>query len=85
MAPTKTEIFEKLQTIVVKQLAVDKKVVKKEAVFTTDLKADSLDVVELIMVFEEEFNLTIEDEQAGKMATVEDVYNYIIDNSEVAD
>ena len=79
--PTEDEIFDTLKDIIIKQLAVkDEKVVTKDANFTKDLKADSLDVVELIMVFEEQFDLTIEDEVAGKMVTVQDVVNYILEN-----
>ena len=79
--PTEDEIFDTLKDIIIKQLAVkDEKIVTKDANFTKDLKADSLDVVELIMVFEEQFDLTIEDEVAGKMVTVQDVVNYILEN-----
>jgi len=78
---TEDEIFDTLKDIIIKQLAVkDESIVTKEANFTKDLKADSLDVVELIMVFEEQFDLTIEDEVAGKMVTVQDVVNYILEN-----
>ena len=81
--PTEDEIFDTLKDIIIKQLAVkDEKIVTKDANFTKDLKADSLDVVELIMVFEEQFDLTIEDEVAGKMVTVQDVVNYIVDNTD---
>ena len=78
---TEDEIFDTLKDIIIKQLAVkDESIVTKDANFTKDLKADSLDVVELIMVFEEQFDLTIEDEVAGKMVTVQDVVNYILEN-----
>jgi len=80
---TEDEIFDTLKDIIIKQLAVkDESIVTKEANFTKDLKADSLDVVELIMVFEEQFDLTIEDEVAGKMVTVQDVVTYIVDNTD---
>ena len=78
---TEDEIFDTLKDIIIKQLAVkDESIVTKDANFTKDLKADSLDVVELIMVFEEQFDLTIEDEVAGKMVTVQDVVDYILEN-----
>ena len=80
---TEDEIFDTLKDIIIKQLAVkDEKTVTKDANFTKDLKADSLDVVELIMVFEEQFDLTIEDEVAGKMVTVQDVVNFILENTD---
>ena len=80
---TEDEIFDTVKDIIIKQLAVkDEKTVTKDANFTKDLNADSLDVVELIMVFEEQFDLTIEDEVAGKMVTVQDVVTYIVDNTD---
>ena len=69
--------FEKLQTIVSNQLGIDKSQVVLSADFTKELGADSLDVVELVMAFEEEFDIEIDDEVAGEMATVEDALNYI--------
>ena len=64
------EIFERVKTIVVEQLEVDDDQVTKEASFTNDLGADSLDTVELVMAFEEEFNIEIPDEVAEKIDTV---------------
>ena len=72
--------LEKLQTIISNQLAIDKSIVVPTADFTKELGADSLDVVELVMAFEEEFELEIDDEVAGEMATVEDALNYIVEN-----
>jgi len=69
--------FEKLQNIVSNQLGIDKSQVVLSADFTKELGADSLDVVELVMAFEEEFDIEIDDEVAGEMATVEDALNYI--------
>ena len=69
--------FEKLQTIVSNQLGIEKSKVVESADFTKELGADSLDVVELVMAFEEEFDIEIDDEVAGEMATVEDALNYI--------
>jgi acyl carrier protein len=64
--------FEKLQTIVSTQLGIEPEKVVPEADFTKELGADSLDVVELVMAFEEEFGIEIDDEVAGEMATVKD-------------
>ena len=58
--------FEKVKSIVVEQLGVDEKEVKLDAAFIDDLGADSLDIVELIMAFEEEFNVEIPDDVAEK-------------------
>lgn len=58
--------FEKVKSIVVEQLGVDEKEVKLEAAYIDDLGADSLDIVELIMAFEEEFNIEIPDDVAEK-------------------
>jgi acyl carrier protein len=69
--------FEKLQNIVSNQLGIDKSKVVLSADFTKELGADSLDVVELVMAFEEEFDIEIDDDVAGEMATVEDALNYI--------
>ena len=71
--------LEKLQTIVSNQLGIDKEKVVATADFTKELGADSLDVVELVMAFEEEFDIEIADDVAGDMATVEDALNYIIE------
>jgi len=69
--------FEKLQEIVSSQLGIDKSTVVKTADFSKELGADSLDVVELVMAFEEEFDIEIDDEVAGEMATVQDALDYI--------
>lgn len=69
--------FEKVKEIVVDQLGADEADVKPEASFVDDLDADSLDVVELIMALEEEFNIEIPDEDAEKIATVGDAVDYI--------
>lgn len=72
------KVFEKLQDIVAKQLAIEPEKIKKTSNFTTDLQADSLDVVELVMTFEEEFDVLIQDEDAGDMSTVQDAIDYIV-------
>lgn len=74
--------FEKLQSIVSNQLGIDKSKVVLSADFTKELGADSLDVVELVMAFEEEFDIEIDDEVAGEMATVEDALKYINETQE---
>lgn len=71
------EIFETVQKIVVEQLEVEEKQVTAEANFATDLGADSLDVVELVMALEEEFDIEIPDEAAEKIATVKAAVEYI--------
>jgi acyl carrier protein len=73
------EIFEKVKKIIVEQLNVSEESVTKEASFIDDLGADSLDVVELIMALEEEFDMEIPDADAEKIATVNDVVEYIKD------
>ena len=71
------EIFEKLKSIVVEQLGVNEENVTEEATFADDLAADSLDIVELIMRIEEDFEMEIPDADAEKIVTVDDVVNYI--------
>ena len=69
--------FEKVKAITVEQLSVAPDDVKMESTFIDDLGADSLDIVELIMAFEEEFNTEIPDEVAEKIKTVKDAVDYI--------
>ena len=68
---------QKITDIVVEQLGVDAERVKPEASFIDDLGADSLDIVELVMAMEEEFDLEIPDEEAEKLRTVQDVLTYL--------
>ena len=72
-----TETFDKVKKIVVDRLGVTEDQVTMEASFTEDLGADSLDTVELVMAFEEEFNIEIPDEDAEKIGTVKDAVGYI--------
>ena len=72
--------FDKVRDIVVEQLGSEADEVTLEPTFIDDLGADSLDIVELIMAFEEEFNVEIPDEAAEKIKTVQDVVNYIDQN-----
>jgi len=74
-------IFEKLKKIVAEQLDVEEEDVKMESSFQNDLDADSLDVVELIMAIEDEFDLEIPDEEAEKIATVKNAVDYIQNNA----
>ena len=69
--------FEKVRDIVADQLGVDKEEVKEDSTFVDDLGADSLDIVELIMRFEDEFGVEIPDEKAEKIKTVDDIVKYI--------
>lgn len=71
------EIAERIKTIIVEQLGVGMDEVTPEASFIEDLGADSLDIVELIMALEEEYDMEIPDEDAEKIQTVEDVISYI--------
>ena len=70
-------VFDRVKKVVVEQLSVDEALVTPEASFTNDLGADSLDTVELVMAFEEEFGCEIPDEEAEKILTVEDAVKYI--------
>ena len=72
--------LEKVKKVVVDQLSCDEALVTPEASFTADLGADSLYVVELIMAFEEEFDMEIPEVEAEKISTVGDVVEYIKNN-----
>lgn len=70
-------IFDKVKAIIVDQLGVEENEVKLESSFVDDLGADSLDVVELVMAIENEFEIEISDEDYDKVSTVGDVVEYI--------
>ncbi|OCL26055.1 acyl carrier protein [Orenia metallireducens] len=70
-------IFETVKDIVVAELGVDPEEVTLEASFIDDLGADSLDIVEVVMAFEEEFDIEIPDEDAEDIETVQDAVDYI--------
>ena len=77
-------VFERVRAIIVEQLGVEEGDVNPQTSFVDDLNADSLDLVELIMAMEEEFSkdgktMEISDEDAEKIATVQDAVNYIIE------
>jgi acyl carrier protein len=74
-------IAERVKSIIVEQLGVDEEEVTQEASFTDDLGADSLDIVELVMAFEEEFGIEIPDEDAEKISNVKDAISYIESNA----
>lgn len=74
------EIFDKVKEIIIEQLGVSETAVTMEASFIDDLGADSLDIVELIMALEEEFDLEIPDSDAEKVVSVGDVVEYIKEN-----
>ncbi len=74
---SENELFEKVKGIIVEQLGSNEDAVKLDASFIDDLGADSLDIVELIMALEEEFNTEIPDSDAEKIVTVGDVVDYI--------
>ncbi|MDD2317333.1 MAG: acyl carrier protein [Desulfobacterales bacterium] len=70
-------IAEQMKEIIAEKLSVDIEDVTPQASFVEDLGADSLDLVELIMSMEEEFNIDISDEDAGKLVTVQDAIQYV--------
>lgn len=72
-----SDVFDRVKDIIVEQLDVDESQVTMEASFAEDLDADSLDVVELVMELEDEFDLEIADEEAEKIVTVGDAVEYI--------
>ena len=74
-------VEEKVKEIISKQLGIDMEKVTPEASFMDDLGADSLDTVELVMAFEEAFNVEIPDEDAEKIVKVQDAVDYIKDKS----
>ena len=79
------EIQEKVVSIVAEQMGVDKGEITRDTNFVTDLNADSLDTVELVMEFEDEFETSIPDEQAEKIQTVGQAIDYIKEHMGQAD
>ncbi|RME49475.1 MAG: acyl carrier protein [Deltaproteobacteria bacterium] len=75
------EVEARLTAIIVQQLAVNKNEVRPEASFAEDLGADSIDIAELIMGLEEEFDIEIPDDEAEKLQTVQDAIKYIVENA----
>ncbi|MFO7815096.1 MAG: acyl carrier protein [Halanaerobiales bacterium] len=74
------EVFDRIVKVVSEELAISEEEITKDASFIDDLGADSLDVVELIMALEEEFDIEIPDEDAEEIATVSDAVDYIEGN-----
>ncbi|HOB15809.1 MAG TPA: acyl carrier protein [Defluviitoga sp.] len=82
---TRDELFGKVKEIIVDTLSVDEDDVTVDASFTDDLDADSLELVDLIMAFESEFGITIEDEELEKIQTVEDAVNILAEKLNIDD
>ncbi|MEM6392633.1 MAG: acyl carrier protein [Planctomycetota bacterium] len=78
----KEEILEKVKTIVAEQMGVDKNEITADTSFVNDLNADSLDTVELVMEFEDEFETSIPDEEAEKIQTVGQAVDFISSHQE---
>ena len=81
MAASDKPVEERVKAIIVEQLGVEENDVVPAAKFIEDLSADSLDTVELVMAFEEEFDIEIPDEDAEKITTVGDAIQYIKENT----
>jgi acyl carrier protein len=82
MSTEKPSIEERLKEIVIKQFGESEKPVTLETSFVNDLEADSLDIVELVMELEDEFDVSIPDEDAEKMQTVGDAVKYINEHTQ---
>ncbi|MBO4954233.1 MAG: acyl carrier protein [Clostridia bacterium] len=70
-------MFEKVRTLLAEQLEIDENEIQLDSSFVEDLGADSLDVVEMLMILEEEFDVTVPDEDAEKFQTVKDVVDFL--------
>jgi len=79
------DVEQKVREIICEQLSVEEAEVTRGASFVETLNADSLDIVELIMAFEEAFNIEIPDEEAEKIKTVDDAIKYIETNADLSD
>ena len=78
--PTEAEIQEKVYQIVSEQMGIDKSELARDTSFVDDLNADSLDTVELVMEFEDEFEMSIPDEEAEKIRTIGQTVDYIVEH-----
>lgn len=74
------EIFERVSAILAEELGIDRSVIQMDSDFIDDLNADSLDIVDLVVEMEHEFDLSIPDEEAERIKTVGDAVNYIANN-----
>lgn len=81
VAMNKDDALNRIKKVVAAQLSVKEDEVGENVSFTADLGADSLDTVELVMAFEDEFGVEIPDEDAEKIATVGDAVNYVVEKS----
>ncbi|MDZ8050711.1 acyl carrier protein [Nostoc sp. RF31YmG] len=79
---SQAEVFERVKKVVAEQLGVEADTIRPQSTFIDDLGADSLDIVELVMAFEEEFDIEIPDEAAEKILSVQEAVDYI--NSKAA-
>jgi acyl carrier protein len=79
---SQAEVFERVKKVVADQLGVEADTIRPQSTFIDDLGADSLDIVELVMAFEEEFDIEIPDEAAEKILSVQEAVDYI--NSKAA-
>ena len=79
--PTEVEIEDKVLQIVSEQMGIDKSELTRETSFVDDLNADSLDTVELVMEFEDEFEMSIPDEEAEKIRTIGQAISHIVEQS----
>lgn len=79
LCASKEEVLERVQKTVSAQLGIEATKIKEDSSFTGDLGADSLDLVEMVMAFESDFDIEIKDENAGKIVTVGDAVRNIID------
>jgi len=82
---TVADIEDKVFTIVSEQMAINKAEITRETSFINDLNADSLDIVELVMEFEDNFDMSIPDEEAEKIRTVGQAIDYIVTHQEKAE
>ncbi len=73
----KNELFEKVQSIIAEKLAIDKDSIQMSSSFVNDLKADSMDILDLVSGFEEEFNISIPDEKGRTFETVKEAVEYL--------
>lgn len=76
---TRTELFDKLQLVLMDQLGVSRDEVESEASLAEDLGADSLDAVEIVLALEEDFDLEISDEDAATLTTVGKTFDYLVE------
>ncbi len=79
--PTEAEIEEKIYQIVSEQMGIDKSELARDTSFVDDLNADSLDTVELVMEFEDEFEMSIPDEEAEKIRTIGQTISYVAEHT----